>query len=520
MEGDHSDVLVCASEYIADRLYFVTLKSSVRPKSTPNTHYFSIDEELVYENFYADFGPLNLSMLYRYCIKLNKKLNSYTLAKKKIVHYTTIDAHKRANAAFLIASFAVIYLDKTPQEAISPLEGGLNPSFVPFRDASFGVSVYTITIKDCLQAIYAAKNAGFFDFDDFDCEEYEHYERVQNGDFNWLIPDKFLAFCGPHPQSKIDNGYPLHAPESYFPYFRLHNVSTIVRLNRKIYDAKRFTRNGFDHKDLFFTDGSVPSDEILQTFLEICEEAPGAIAVHCKAGLGRTGSLIGCYVMKHWRWTARETIAWLRICRPGSVIGHQQDWMIEQEPRMWKQGEDFRRINPKFPNFRGRKTAFPLYSIMQNQLLQDRQDSPPAKTDAYTKIVTKVERIKIEDESNGNVSPTSSTSPVLRNEEDYDNGNVTTPVSTPKGQNIPNNSEEKAMTQGDRLNAIKANRKPHPTPKSRVKSVPAAPHVSRVPGPSLGASPNLRTRSTTSNQSPSRSGIVTRSTARKTSAVR
>ena len=34
--------------------------------------------------------------------------------------------------------------------------------------------------------------AGFFDFDDFDCEEYEHYERVQNGDFNWLVPQKVL----------------------------------------------------------------------------------------------------------------------------------------------------------------------------------------------------------------------------------------------------------------------------------------------------------------------------------------
>ena len=47
------------------------------------------------------------------------------------------------------------------------------------RDASFGVSVYTITILDCLRAVNKAKRAGFFEFDDFDCEEYEHYERVQ-----------------------------------------------------------------------------------------------------------------------------------------------------------------------------------------------------------------------------------------------------------------------------------------------------------------------------------------------------
>ena len=38
----------------------------------------------------------------------------------------------------------------TPK-AFKPLTGGLNPPFVPFRDASFGVSVYTITILDCLR---------------------------------------------------------------------------------------------------------------------------------------------------------------------------------------------------------------------------------------------------------------------------------------------------------------------------------------------------------------------------------
>ena len=59
-------------------------------------------------------------------------------------------------------------------------------------------------------------------------------------------------------------GYPEHAPEAYFSYFRKNNVTTIVRLNKRIYEAKRFTDAGFDHKDLFFVDGSVPSDNIVQ----------------------------------------------------------------------------------------------------------------------------------------------------------------------------------------------------------------------------------------------------------------
>ena len=468
MEGEaHSDVLVCASEYIPDRLYFVTLKSAIRPKSTPNTHYFSIDDELIYENFYADFGPLNLSLLYRYCVKLNKKLRSYTLAKKKIVHYTTLDSHKRANAAYLIASYAVIYLDKTPAEAYSPLQGGLNPPFTPFRDASFGVSVYTITILDCLNAIVKAKKAGYFDFDDFDCDEYEHYEKVQNGDFNWLVPEKFIAFCGPHPQSKIDNGYPLHAPESYFPYFRLHSVITIVRLNRKIYDAKRFTRNGFQHEDLFFTDGSTPTDEILQKFLVICEEAPGAIAVHCKAGLGRTGSLIGCYMMKHWKWTAMETIAWLRICRPGSIIGHQQEWMIEKEQEMWKQGDYFRKINKnvsKYPNMLNTQCRYPVYSlrlkkkllehnqrIQESRLSNNQEDNENANNqavlpnksstggDAYTKMINNVEKIKIEDENNGNTLLPSTTSVQDTVDEDEGNANIMYDKKDYSDENIEEN---------------------------------------------------------------------------------
>jgi cell division cycle 14 len=80
----------------------------------------------------------------------------------------------------------------------------------------------------------------------------------------------------------IIQGYPLHAPEAYFTYFRKRNVTTIVRLNKKIYDSKRFTDANFEHYDLFFSDGSTPSDAITLKFLTITEQAKGAVAVHCK----------------------------------------------------------------------------------------------------------------------------------------------------------------------------------------------------------------------------------------------
>lgn len=82
--------------------------------------------------------------------------------------------------------------------------------------------------------------------------------------------------------SSVISGYPLHAPEAYIPYFRKHNITAIIRLNKKMYDARRFTEAGFEHHDLFFVDGSTPNDSIVRKFLNICENAEGAIAVHCK----------------------------------------------------------------------------------------------------------------------------------------------------------------------------------------------------------------------------------------------
>eukprot|EP00053_Salpingoeca_punica_P000466 m.28816 g.28816 ORF g.28816 m.28816 type:complete len:471 (-) comp10340_c0_seq1:1196-2608(-) len=328
------DIYEC--EFIKDRLYFCTLR--VRPQNTPSRLFFSVDDELVYINFLADFGPLNLSMLYKFCTKLFALMTSPEHAHKTIHYYTIYDVHKRANAAYLISAFALIYLGRSPSEAHRPLEN-ITPPILPFRDASYGSCTYKLTTLDCLRGLFQALVHKMFDFTTFNPKEYEFYERVENGDLNWTLPGKFISFAGPHDRHCVEDGYTLLAPENYLDVFKKYGVSDIVRLNKKLYDRERFTKHGFQHHDLFFVDGSTPSRDILDAFLDLSEAATGAVAVHCKAGLGRTGTLIACYMMKHLRMTAPECISWLRVARPGSVIGPQQYYLEDMQQAMWDLGE-------------------------------------------------------------------------------------------------------------------------------------------------------------------------------------
>ncbi len=53
------------------------------------------------------------------------------------------------------------------------------------------------------------------------------------------------------------------------------------------------------------------------------------------AGLGRTGTLIALWMMKHHGLRADQCIGWLRIVRPGSVIGPQQAFLKACEKAKW-----------------------------------------------------------------------------------------------------------------------------------------------------------------------------------------
>lgn len=438
-----------------------TTSSSKKKKKKKKIHYFSIDNELIYWNFFLDFGPLNLGQFHRFSSILNSKLTSHSDLKDDIiVYYSSAKGTARANAIYLICAWSMMYLGRTLEESYfgfreefyyprnkignndsssemmmmqernvngntslppqlykrhqqrrrhhqrsssnasasssSSSSNGSNDRgsnnrpespfanihpLPPFHDASPIICTYDLSVYDCLQGLDKARQLGFFQFGNtppvppstaslrssvyysetderkpyskpsrtppttFNVDEYEYFEQVENGDLNWLVAGKILAFAGPQAKKVITpEGFCMLTPSDYIPYFIKQNVKLVIRLNKKCYDENDFMKVGIHHVEHYYLDGSCPPLNILHDVISDMEqlEDDQAMAVHCKAGLGRTGTCIGAYLMKHYRLTAREVIGWMRICRPGMVIGPQQYFLADIEGLMWQEGEVFR----------------------------------------------------------------------------------------------------------------------------------------------------------------------------------
>lgn len=153
-----------------------------------------------------------------------------------------------------------------------------------------------------------------------------------------------MAFMGPIEKRDANQRYG-HHPNKYVEIFKRFNVTRVVRLNEEKYDKKYFTQANIAHNDLFFIDGSTPPDTIVDQWMKVTDDhfsdptgddGAGAIAIHCKAGLGRTGTLIGLWAMKHYQIPAEAFIGWVRIARPGSILGPQQFYLPKMEPNYIK----------------------------------------------------------------------------------------------------------------------------------------------------------------------------------------
>lgn len=305
-------------------------------KRRPDLFFFSSDLQERYEPYCADFGPVNLSVTVRFCDLLRGKMGDPRLASRHLVYYCDDDPAIRANTAYLLGAFLVLELKYSIDEACAPFECLRPNPFPPFRDATYCPVDYPITLRDCFEALLKAVKVGWFDLSTFDLEDYEEWDHPQNGDMHLVCP-KYIAFKGPSDKrEKISPGLYTLTPANYIDVFTRKGVTAVVRLNEPdTYNAAPFVEAGINHHELYFDDCTVPSDAIVKRFLDLSDKEKGVVSVHCKAGLGRTGTLIGLWMMKNHGFTANNIIAWLRIVRPGCVIGPQQQYLKDCEGRVW-----------------------------------------------------------------------------------------------------------------------------------------------------------------------------------------
>lgn len=172
----------------------------------------------------------------------------------------------------------------------------------------------------------------WYDFSTFDEKEYNDLKNFDKGDINVIAPNEVVAFSSPiSPHLNTTNESVFNKPEVFVPQFKRLQINTIFRFNEKLYEEAIFTENGFTVFDLYFDDGQAPPFEIVDRFLEHVKQSRKGYGFHCKAGLGRTGTMIVIYLCDKYAINAREATAWVKICRPGSINRIQYEFLLKYE---------------------------------------------------------------------------------------------------------------------------------------------------------------------------------------------
>lgn len=138
-----------------------------------------------------------------------------------------------------------------------------------------------------------------------------------------VVLDNELAGCA-HPDSYGDCSAALEC-------LRDKGVATLVSLDEEGCPLYLIAEHGLRHLHLPIPDFHPPTlgqAEQFVAFTRAEKEAGRMVAVHCRGGYGRTGTMLACYLVSKGE-TATTAVERIRKQRPGSVETREQEKFVQ-----------------------------------------------------------------------------------------------------------------------------------------------------------------------------------------------
>lgn len=148
-----------------------------------------------------------------------------------------------------------------------------------------------------------------------------HYRMTESvHQFDWLLADRLAACVNPARAPKV------------VEVLREQQIGRVVNLHEQADARELIQAVGADAIHLPVADFTPPSQDQLRAGVAAIRESLAAgqrVAVHCGAGLGRTGTLLAAYLVSEGM-AAEAAISQVRQARPGSIETAEQEAAVRQ----------------------------------------------------------------------------------------------------------------------------------------------------------------------------------------------
>ena len=150
----------------------------------------------------------------------------------------------------------------------------------------------------------------------------------------WVIPGALAGMPMPfiHPERRLNGGGPLTAYEDELQVLYTAGIRAVVSLLNIPSDAAVYQSAGFAFLCLPVPDGGAPTMEQSQEFICFVDRQLGdrrPVAVHCEAGLGRTGTILAAYLMLKGQ-PFESAVACIRAAEKSAIETPQQVQFLRQ----------------------------------------------------------------------------------------------------------------------------------------------------------------------------------------------